>query len=238
MRVGLFGGSFDPIHHGHVLPVLEVVKEHRLDRVLYLPTASPPHKDRRMAPAWLRYAMVELALLDHPQLQVSTFELGQPVGSPAGPSYTIDTIVHFQETSPDWEVFLIVGADSWAQLHTWHRVADLLARVKLIVLPRPGNVLPQLAEAGTDGADERSAISVLPSKVSPAGSATEPPSGEPLAEPLAAALARGDVVFSGAAPVAASSTRARSEIAAGSAEVERSVDQRVLELIRKYRLYS
>lgn len=132
-RLGLYGGSFDPIHRGHIEPVLAAVEQLELDRVLYLPTANPPHKtERRFAPAWRRFAMAEIALLVHPRLQVSDFELV------SGPSYTIDTVEHYARLELAAELHLVVGADSLATLDRWHRWQDLFDRAQIAVLRRPG----------------------------------------------------------------------------------------------------
>jgi len=145
MRVGLLGGSFDPIHQGHVEPVREAQRRLRLDRIVYLPTATPPHKrERSFAPALARYAMVELALLDHPDLQVSDHEL--TLGRLA---YTVETLAHFHAAEPESELFLILGADSFLELESWVRWREILAAAELAVLARPGfriaAVLPGLA---------------------------------------------------------------------------------------------
>lgn len=134
MRVGLFGGSFDPPHRGHLEPVRAAQEELRLDRVLYLPTAQPPHKPGpRYAPPHARYAMVELALLAEEGLYASAFEL-----TPGEPHYTIDTLEHFRRERPGDELFLIVGGDSFAELGTWRRWREIPEAAALIVLPRPG----------------------------------------------------------------------------------------------------
>ncbi len=131
-RLGLFGGSFDPIHLGHIRPVLAAVDALELDRVMYLPTAQPPHKpNRKFAPALCRFAMVELALLGENRLQVSPFELQAD-----GPTYTIDTLKHFQ--SPSRELFLLIGGDSFLELETWRSWRDLFEFSTLVVLARPG----------------------------------------------------------------------------------------------------
>jgi nicotinate-nucleotide adenylyltransferase len=133
MKVGLFGGSFDPIHWGHIRPVLEAADELGLDRVVYLPTGRPPHKpDRRMAPALARYAMAELALLELDHLQVSGYELSEEA-----PSYTIDTLLHFRNASPGDQLHLLVGRDSFVELHSWHRWQEILEIAQLGVLSRP-----------------------------------------------------------------------------------------------------
>ncbi len=157
IRLGLFGGSFDPIHRGHVRPVQEARRRFGLERVIYLPTANPPHKqDPESAPVAspaARYAMVEMALLEEKGLYVSDLEL-----RPDGPSYTVDTLEHFARREPSADLVLILGSDSLAQLPTWRRWRDLLELARLVVLTRPGNEIaglraelaPELRE-GLDG---------------------------------------------------------------------------------------
>lgn len=140
MKVGLFGGSFDPIHQGHIEPVLEAQRRLGLDRVVYLPTATPPHKrERSFAPALARFAMVELALLDHPDLLVSTHEL--TLGQPA---YTVETLAHFRGAEPDSELHLLLGADSFLELSSWVRWREIVDAARLAVLTRPGFRLDDL----------------------------------------------------------------------------------------------
>lgn len=134
MRVGLFGGSFDPIHLGHVAAARAARHELALDRVLFLPTARPPHKpDRGFAPDLARYAMVELALLDEPELEVSTVEL-----TPGRPAYAIETLERFRTEAPDDLHLLLIGADSLATLDGWRRWQEILATAELGVFARPG----------------------------------------------------------------------------------------------------
>lgn len=134
MRVGLYGGGFDPIHNGHIGPVWEAKRALKLDRVIYLPTACPPHKqDRVFAPAHARYAMVELALLWEAELFASPFELRE-----GEPSYTIDTLRHFGETLPGAELVLLLGSDAFAQLSTWRDWRDILVLAEIAVMMRPG----------------------------------------------------------------------------------------------------
>ncbi len=133
-RLGLFGGSFDPVHHGHVEPVLQALRELDLDRVVYLPTARPPHKPgRQFAPSHARFAMVELALLEHPELLVSAFEL-----TPGKPAFTVDTVRHFRERHPRAELYLLIGGDSFATIDGWHGWRELVDEARLGVLMRPG----------------------------------------------------------------------------------------------------
>ncbi|MCG8457989.1 MAG: nicotinate-nucleotide adenylyltransferase [Holophagales bacterium] len=142
-RLGLYGGSFDPIHQGHVLPVLHALSTLGLDRVLYLPTARPPHKrGHRLAPALRRFAMVELALLAEPRLEVSPYEVEKQ-----GPAYTVETLEHFARERPEAELFLLIGADSFATLPTWYRFEELAERADLVVMTRPGTTCLEDAEA-------------------------------------------------------------------------------------------
>ena len=134
MKIGLFGGSFDPIHRGHIEPVREARRLLGLERVIYLPTATPPHKPRRaLAPAHARYAMVELALLGEEGLYASAHEL-----TPERPAYTVETLAHFRREMPDSELHLLIGGDSFADFHHWVRWPEIAAAARLVVLARPG----------------------------------------------------------------------------------------------------
>ena len=133
MRLGLFGGGFDPIHLGHILPVEEAKQKLGLDRVIFLPTAVPPHKpDCEFAPAHARYSMVELALLERQGLYASPLEL-----TPERPAYTVDSLEHFGRLHPEADLHLILGGDGFAQLTEWRRWRDLPSLAKLAVLVRP-----------------------------------------------------------------------------------------------------
>ena len=140
MNIGLYGGSFDPIHHGHIRPVREARDQLELDRVIYLPTANPPHKSPRAAPALARYAMVELALLAEERFRVSTFELGKEV------AYTVDTLEHVRAENPAARLILILGGDSLPQLDRWRRWRRILEIAELGVLERPGEARPMKPE--------------------------------------------------------------------------------------------
>ena len=157
MKVGLFGGSFDPIHWGHVRPVQEARMALGLDKVIYLPTASPPHKlaagDAPVAPAAARFTMVELALLVEEGLFASDHEL-----RPGEPTYTVETLERFRSTAKEsgieLDLHLIVGADSLAGLHTWRRWREIPDLARLVALGRPGTDLSAGAEDGDGPAPE------------------------------------------------------------------------------------
>lgn len=134
MKLGLYGGSFDPIHAGHVEPIRAARQQLALERVVYLPTARPPHKPgRELTGALHRFAMVELALLDQPELVVSPFEL-----TPGSTAYTVETVRHFRARHPEDELYLLIGADSLARLDTYYEWEEIIASVRLGVLVRPG----------------------------------------------------------------------------------------------------
>lgn len=142
MKIGIFGGSFDPFHRGHLEPVLAARQALALDRVVYLPTADPPHKPGRvLTPAHRRFAMTELALLAHAELQVSALEL-----TPGRHAYTVDTVETLRRSHPEDGLVLLLGADSFSQLHTWRRWRELVALVELAVMVRPGWSLDRLPE--------------------------------------------------------------------------------------------
>lgn len=141
-RIGLFGGSFDPIHQGHIGPVQEARRALGLERVLYLPTAQPPHKpERNFAPPYARYTMVEMALLAEEGLYASPHEL-----TPGRPAYTVDTVAHFRSQHPDADLYLLIGSDSFAEFHHWVRWQEILEGARLAVLTRPGWELERLQE--------------------------------------------------------------------------------------------
>jgi len=147
MRLGIYGGSFDPIHYGHLRPVRQAFAALELDRVIYLPTALPPHKDDEMAPPEARYSMVEMALLAEEGCYASPFEMRSVA------AYTVDTLRHFRRRRPDAELFLILGSDSFAALPSWRQWRRILEIARIAVLERPGTTIvaadlaPELRDA-------------------------------------------------------------------------------------------
>jgi nicotinate-nucleotide adenylyltransferase len=134
MRLGLFGGSFDPVHYGHLL-LAECCREQcGLDQVWFLPVAVPPHrKDHILAPAINRLEMLELAVAGRPDFSVCTYETDR-----GGVNYTSDTLAHFQEEDPQRELFLLMGADMLHDLVNWHEPARVCQLATLVVAGRPG----------------------------------------------------------------------------------------------------
>lgn len=135
-RIGVLGGTFDPIHIGHLVTGANVRHELGLDRVLFVIAHDPWQKaDRDVTPSDLRLAMVEAAVDGHPGLEASAIEIER-----GGTSYTADTLATLRDQAPDAELFLIIGQDQAANLHTWERVAEIRALSTLVVVRRPGSV--------------------------------------------------------------------------------------------------
>lgn len=139
MRIGLFGGTFNPIHRGHLWAASEVIKRFNLERIFLIPAALPPHKTTGLvAKADDRLEMINLAIADLFGLTVSDVELNRP-----GPSYTIDTIRHFKHTlAKDSRIYLIMGLDAFLEIHTWKSHQDLLEQIAFIVMARPAEDYP------------------------------------------------------------------------------------------------
>ncbi|MBE6806874.1 MAG: nicotinate (nicotinamide) nucleotide adenylyltransferase [Ruminococcaceae bacterium] len=133
-KMGLFGGSFDPIHQGHIEMVLRLADTLGLDGILLMPTFVPPHKIREsMASADHRLAMCRLAAKGHPKLQVSDLELTRE-----GASFTVDTLKTLCEQYPDTKWYLITGADMFVTLRTWYRFDEIARLAVLCTVPREG----------------------------------------------------------------------------------------------------
>jgi nicotinate-nucleotide adenylyltransferase len=138
-RIGVLGGTFDPPHIGHLWLAALAADAFDLDRVLFMPAARPPHKRRRgMTGAADRLLMTRLAIEGDAEFELTGIELERP-----GPSYTVDSVEELQRIhGPDATLFLVMAADSLAQVGTWREPDRLLERVEWIVGPRPGNDLP------------------------------------------------------------------------------------------------
>ncbi|SEN03311.1 nicotinate-nucleotide adenylyltransferase [Lihuaxuella thermophila] len=134
MKVGVFGGTFDPIHLGHLLLAQQALEEAQLDRVWFIPAGEPPHKlDKPITPAHHRARMVELAIEGNPDFCLSRIELER-----RGPSYTIDTLEELTDKYPNYQFFLIAGADMVKDLPHWYKIKKILQYVRIIGLQRPG----------------------------------------------------------------------------------------------------
>ena len=144
-RVGLFGGTFDPVHRGHLHVALDVKNEFGLERVIVIPSATPPHKaQKQVADAMDRLAMTRLCFENLEGFVISDVELKRE-----GPSYTIDTIRYFlSQKSPGDELMLIMGSDAFFEIHTWKAFGGILDQISLIVMKRPGLDGDMIEKAG------------------------------------------------------------------------------------------
>lgn len=141
MRLGIYGGSFDPIHYGHLLLAESCREACRLDEVWLIPAAVPPHKqDREMTQARQRVEMLELALAGNDRLRVSAREIDR-----GGVSYTVDTLRSIHGERPDDELFLLMGADSLRDLSTWREPAEICRLAYPIVVRRSDAPEPDMA---------------------------------------------------------------------------------------------
>lgn len=130
-RVGMMGGTFDPIHVGHLAIADDVREALGLERILFVPAAVPPHKpEGSVAPVAHRVAMVEAAIADNPAFELSLVEVDRP-----GPSFTVDTVEHLAGT---FEVTVILSAETFHELPTWHEPDRLFAAAQVAVVPREG----------------------------------------------------------------------------------------------------
>ncbi len=142
LRLGIFGGSFDPVHNAHLLVARAAVEELKLDRLIFIPAAQSPFKpDAKPAPANDRLRLLRLALAGHPEFRVDDVELLR-----GGVSYTIDTVRALHDRHPDAALFWLIGADHVMTLHKWKAADELAKLIQFIVVPRPGLAPERLPE--------------------------------------------------------------------------------------------
>ena len=133
-KIGIFGGTFDPIHNGHLILARDALEQLHLDSVLFIPAALSPHKlGQKPATADRRVEMLRAAIEGEPRFCLDELELTR-----AAPSYTFDTIEALKRREPDSEFVCLIGEDNVAQLPTWHRFAELSQMVRFAVLDRTG----------------------------------------------------------------------------------------------------
>jgi nicotinate-nucleotide adenylyltransferase len=134
MRVGIMGGTFDPIHHGHLVAASEVADRFDLHEVIFVPTGEPWQKaERAVSPAEHRYLMAVIATASNPRFWVSRVDIDR-----GGPTYTIDTIRDIRAQRPDDELFFITGADALAAILSWKDADELLGLTRFVGVTRPG----------------------------------------------------------------------------------------------------
>ena len=148
MRIGILGGTFDPIHVGHVAAARVAMECAGLDRVLFIPSATPPHRGPAEADATQRLEMTRLALGDEKRFVVSDVEVRR-----GGKSFTSDTVRELKQTFPRDELFLILGWDAARLFSSWHEPGLIRAEASVVVIGRPGTQAPTLADLRAAGLD-------------------------------------------------------------------------------------
>ncbi|MBI2245666.1 MAG: nicotinate-nucleotide adenylyltransferase [Nocardioides sp.] len=142
-RVGVMGGTFDPIHHGHLVAASEVQAWFDLDAVLFVPTGDPWQKsDRDVSPAEHRYLMTVIATAANPRFTVSRVDIDR-----SGPTYTIDTLRDLRAQRPDAELYFITGVDALAEIFTWRDAEELFTLARFVGCTRPGYLMDDAALA-------------------------------------------------------------------------------------------
>jgi nicotinate-nucleotide adenylyltransferase len=136
-RLGVMGGTFDPIHHGHLVAASEVAAVFELDEVVFVPTGEPWQKSgRKVSEAEHRYLMTVIATASNPSFTVSRVDIDRP-----GPTYTIDTLRDLRAARPEAELFFITGADAMAQILSWKDINELWSLAHFVGVTRPGHIL-------------------------------------------------------------------------------------------------
>jgi len=143
MRIGVFGGTFDPVHYGHLILAEQCREQGRLDEVLFVPAPRPPHKPRPCARFDQRVEMLALALAGNP-----TFRIEEVEKEREGPSYTVDTLIELKRRRPGDELFLLIGADTLHDLPQWYEPRRILESAGLLVVGRPDSSVPDREELG------------------------------------------------------------------------------------------
>ena len=209
IRVGVFGGTFDPIHYGHLRSALELSERLELDQLRLMPCATPPHRPSTDCTAVQRAAMVELAVAGESRLVCDTRELQR-----SGPSYTIDSLIELrQELGEQTSLSLIMGCDALLDIGSWYRWEEILNWAHVVVIARPGWQLPEQGPVAQWIDDNR---------LSCATGITERAAGGGLIEELR--------------PLAISSTEIRAMLDSGRS-VRYLMPESVLDYIEQHRLY-
>lgn len=157
-RIGLFGGTFDPVHFGHLRPAIELAEAYGLDHLHLLPNHRPVHRGAPTATTEQRIAMLALATESQPQLVVDSREANRDK-----PSYTFDTLTEFRAEFPDATLIFFMGLDAYSEFDTWHRWQDILELANLVVVDRPDAQLSDWSANLLDVQQERCGDSVIES---------------------------------------------------------------------------
>ena len=187
MRLGILGGTFDPIHEGHVAAARFAMECAHLDRVLLIPSGRPPHRAAALAPEGDRLAMVRLATEDEPRFEVSDIEIQR-----GGLSYTSDTMAELHRAHPNDELFLILGWDAARLFRTWHEPDRVASLASFVILGRPGTEPPTSSEMAALGLPPKRVVKCFGGTPDISGSALrgEIAGGRPVTGKLPAAVER------------------------------------------------
>lgn len=177
MRIGVLGGTFDPIHQGHLAAASVAMDCAHLDLVLFVPSAQPPHRGAAAAPAQDRLVMARLAIDSHDGFRVSDVEIRR-----GGPSFTADTLLELKRDHPQDELFLILGWDAARLFSTWHRPDEIKRLASFVIVGRPGTPPPNMEDLKAAGLDPMRVVLCLEGTPDISGSA------------LRRAIAKGDSV--------------------------------------------
>lgn len=147
MKIGIFGGTFDPVHRGHLQLAQSARTQFSLDKIIFVPAYKPPHKQElpSLTSAQDRYEMVRLAIEGEPFFELSDCELKRK-----GVSYTFDTVCEFESKYPNGTFFLILGKDAFDQIDTWHRANELKKKVQFLVAHRGNRKIYTSGDAFTE----------------------------------------------------------------------------------------
>ncbi len=142
-RVGIMGGTFDPIHYGHLVAAEEAREAFKLDKIIFVPAGTPPHKvDRQITPARHRYLMTLLAIMGNPGFEASRVDLDR-----GKVTYTVDTLQDLRKILPETDLYFITGADAILEILHWKAPREVLSLAEFIAVTRPGYGLDQLSTA-------------------------------------------------------------------------------------------
>ncbi|NME94649.1 nicotinate-nucleotide adenylyltransferase [Clostridium cochlearium] len=133
-RKAIFGGTFDPIHNGHLHIAYKALDRLKLDKIIFVPSGNPPHKHKEcITDKNIRYDMVKYAIEQEKKFEISDYEIKKK-----GKSYTYETIEYFNKYCPNTELYFIAGADCLMDIHNWKNVRSIMEKAKLVVFNRPG----------------------------------------------------------------------------------------------------
>ena len=221
-RIAFYGGSFDPLHNGHLTIAHALTEDFNLDEFVFIPAFHAPHKkEKKPTSAFHRFAMLACATNDEPQIKVSKMELDVPERP-----YTVETLTRLKTELTDAEIFFVMGADSWADITTWREWEKVLTLVNIIVVTRPDY------EIGFDHVtDEIRARIVDLRGQSPAKAQRRKENQSEIRNP------KSEIYITDAVQIDVSATEIRQKIKEKSVDWQREVPPAVATYIEKYKLY-